>query len=221
MTTPTIPELPQATVANNGDQMLMRQPAGALGTDKRITVEEVRKIDISSLPTLSNPSSSLSGDLLMLQRSGTNYQIRFDQISVPSGTIMWFYRNTSIDGWTIETSAPDTILAVKGGSTYVNGGQTSGTWQQEGVNGGSPGGGLSINQMPRHNHTFRFADSGGSGTRFNLPVRQFNFRSPNFTVGQTSVVGGQNPNNPNEAEPHNHGNTWRPSASVGVLLKKS
>lgn len=221
MTTPTIPELPQATVANNGDQMLMRQPAGSLGTDKRITVEEVRKIDIDSLSTASSPSSSLSGDLFMFQRSGTNYKIRFDQISVPSGTIMWFYRNTTIDGWTIESSAPDTVLAVKGGSEYVNGGVTGGTWQQEGVNGGSPGGGLSISQMPRHDHTFRFADSGGTGAILNRPPREVNPPSPSGIVGVTSIVGGQHSTNPNEAEPHNHGDSWRPSASVGVLLKKS
>ena len=43
---------------------------------------------------------------------------------------MWVYRNNSCEGWRIDTSVTDRVLALKGGSNAydVNGGTNAGTW---------------------------------------------------------------------------------------------
>ena len=40
------------------------------------------------------------------------------------------YRNTAMDGYAIDSSITDRVIAVKGGSTYTAGGATAGTWTQ-------------------------------------------------------------------------------------------
>jgi hypothetical protein len=47
---------------------------------------------------------------------------------VPPGTSMWLYENSPPDGWSLNGAAGDTLLAVKGGSTYTTGGAAAGTW---------------------------------------------------------------------------------------------
>lgn len=43
------------------------------------------------------------------------------------------YRNDQMDGWVIDTSVTDKIIAVKGGSTYTTGGVTAGSWTISGL----------------------------------------------------------------------------------------
>lgn len=43
------------------------------------------------------------------------------------------YRNDQMDGWVIDTSVTDKIIAVKGGSTYTTAGTTAGSWTISGL----------------------------------------------------------------------------------------
>lgn len=213
MSSPTIPDLPVASVANDADQMLIRQPAGALGTDKNVLVSLVRKINVSGLPTLTSPTTAQDSDLFLISRGGVNFQIRHDQVSFRSGTKMWFYHNafTEIGGWSL-VSAGDNLLAVKGGSTYSVGGVELGTWQQEGVGGGSPGGGLSIAQMPSHDH-----DISGAGATAGSGSQVRGWRNPGGSSSSkpwSTLTNGS-------GSPHNHGSSWRPLASVGIICQKN
>lgn len=207
MSSPTIPDLPVATIADDSDQMLLRQPAGALGTDKSVSVEKIRNINVSGLPTLSSPVSAQASDLMLIARGGVNYQIRHDQISFPSGTKMWFYHNAVADiaGWSL-VSAGDSLLAVKGGSTYVSGGQEAGTWQQLDHT-------LTIAQIPSHSHIFRAKEAGQSdksrgGRGSSTGGSDFNY-TENTAIANTGGGGG-----------HNHGSAWRPKSNVGIICVK-
>lgn len=44
---------------------------------------------------------------------------------------MYVYKNSAGDGWTIDSSVTDKVIAIKGGSSYYNttAGQTAGAWQ--------------------------------------------------------------------------------------------
>ncbi|MHC4728794.1 MAG: hypothetical protein ACYS17_16365, partial [Planctomycetota bacterium] len=50
------------------------------------------------------------------------------------------------DGWAIDSSATDRVVAVKGGGTYTTGGATAGTWTISG---------LTENSMNAHSHTLQ------------------------------------------------------------------
>jgi len=47
---------------------------------------------------------------------------------LPSGTEIWIYADSAPDGWTINATPSDELLAVKGGSTYVTGGTAAGSF---------------------------------------------------------------------------------------------
>jgi hypothetical protein len=97
-----------------------------------------------------------------------------DRLNEP-GTKMWFYQNVAPTGWTIDATAADAVLAVKGGSNayYVAGGTQSGTWTQPSHyhSGGShthtftgvdhlhstAGHVLTAGEMPYHNHNTAYS----------------------------------------------------------------
>lgn len=41
---------------------------------------------------------------------------------------LWVYRNAAIEGWAIDSTVTDRVLALKGGTTYTTGGATAGSW---------------------------------------------------------------------------------------------
>jgi len=40
----------------------------------------------------------------------------------------WVYRDSAMDGWSVDSSVTDKVLAVKGGTTYTAGAATAGSW---------------------------------------------------------------------------------------------
>jgi len=134
-----------------------------------------------------------------------------------STTKVWFYQNVAPTGWTIDATAVDAVLAVKGSSgTYaVSGGTQAGTWTQPGHVHTTGDHALTISEMPSHNHFFTriyaYGVSGSYGT----------FVDTNSPNQATSNTGGD--------QTHNHGdtgssgtlNTWRPLAQVGIICVKN
>lgn len=208
----TIPDLPPSSVANDTDQMLLRQPAGGAGVDRRTTVAQIRNIDVANLSTLTSPPNPQAGDNMIIARGGVNHRVQFQHVGFVKGTRMWFFSNSDaqIPGWT-QVSSGDTLLAVKGGSTYTQGGLIQGNWQQTSMS-------LDIQQIPRHRHSVVGTGATfGSGNR--VRGRRSDLSDP-LQFWQTELEGG-NPFQPEgNAVPHNHGNSWRPLASVGIICVK-
>jgi len=203
MSYPTIPDLPVASSVNDSDQLLVRQPAGGAGTDKSATVALIRNLNIAGLPAA--PATPSPADLLIFSQGGTNYQLRFDQVGFVQGVKMWFFHNlyTEVSGWSLFSSG-DTLLAVKGGSTYTVGGVEKGSWQQEDHI-------LTINEMPAHSHN----RESSSDTVSHIGTEYYRSGDPFHSKGffPSSITGG--------SQGHNHGSTWRPKASVGIILEKN
>jgi len=133
-----------------------------------------------------------------------------------STTKVWFYQNVAPTGWTIDVTAADSVLAVKGGSNAynINGGNQAGTWTQPSHIHATADHTLTIPEMPAHTHPERGQGAGQYGGGL------YAYDTPYYTVNTGSTGGGQ---------PHNHGdttsnataNTWRPLANVGIICIKN
>ena len=113
-----------------------------------------------------------------------------------SNTIVWFYLNTAPPGWKVLATGADTVLGVAGGAQAYNvdGGTAGGTWTQ-------PDHTLTIDEMPAHTHSIV---GGSTGTYIEASGTQAG-------SGATGSKGG--------GGAHNHGTTYRVSASVGKLFQ--
>lgn len=152
-------------------------------------------------------------------------------VEIPSGSKVWFWQATAPTGWTIDATAADAVLAVKGGlSSYgVDGGLQAGTWSQPnhthtGLSHSHTTGDhvLTIAEMPAHTHTY---------TKESTPIGH----SGGNSVGVYPATYNTGSTGGNKA--HNHGatstiatdttgasataNTWRPLAQVGIICTKN
>ena len=197
-------DLDLATEALDVDLALIRKNDT---TDYKITVALLRKIDIPGLPVLPNPVQPT--DLMIVSQGGDNCQIPFSDVGFVGGTKAWFFQSTAPTGWTIVPNTGDHLLAVVGGSTYSTGGTAQGTWQQ--VNHA-----LTIGEIPSHTHTITKTKE-NTGSSNNLgPRRGINVEDnadPAMRICTSNATGG--------GGGHNHGNTWRPLANVGLICEKS
>lgn len=205
MTPVQLSDLDPATVADDADLALIRKSGT---TDYRVTVALLRKINVPGLPELAPTANSpVITDLFILSRSGVNSKCQFGAVGFTVGTRIWFHMNAvpvSPAYWQIVPNTGDTLLAVRGGTTYTTGGgATQGTWQQTGYV-------LTTDQMPNHAHTFPVYTS--DTKRISTKVSSVSDGSVTQMTAVTSYIGGN--------QPHNHGNTWRPSASVGIICQK-
>lgn len=142
--------------------------------------------------------------------AGTKFNV-FD-----SGTQLWFYQATAPTGWTILTTLSDCLLGVVNtttGNTYSTAGQVDGSWQQSDHT-------LSEGEMPRHSH-----DIYPISTNLNPPGNAIGFQGQNIvnTVYQTYATDNRKSitQTTGDSQGHNHGNTWRPAAAVGIIAVKN
>ena len=126
----------------------------------------------------------------------------------------WVYRNAACEGWAIDATITDRVLAVKGGAVYITGGTLAGTWQQlDHV--------LIEAEFPAHTHGSGGAHThailynttsqiGGSGS-WGDPYSGSGFGT------STEVEGPHTHTSSGSGEAHNHGLTHRPAAAIGTL----
>jgi hypothetical protein len=119
-----------------------------------------------------------------------------------STTIIWMYLNAAPPGWKVTATGADTILGVAGGAQAynVNGGNPGGTWTQ-------PNHTLTASEMPAHVHTVA-ARTGRSLSSASITNAQITSTDTTYNTGSAGSGGA-----------HNHGTTYRPSASVGKLFR--
>ena len=121
---------------------------------------------------------------------------------IPTGgtTTMWFYLNSAPVGWTEVSDLGDTLLAIKGGTTYTTGAATAGNWEL-------PDHRLITSEMPRHTHSY-------SRTVFeNKRKTATGLCASSYAFIESGPSGGNN-------QPHNHGGEYRPFSVVGILCSK-
>jgi len=117
---------------------------------------------------------------------------------------IWVYLDTAPTGWTYESSIEDQLIAVKGGSEAYNvagGLADKGSWTQ-------PDHTLTTDEIPSHDHILNY--SIGSATGGNLDRIDF--------VGTTAQE--RHVTNTGGGAAHNHGDTYRPQAAVGIIISK-
>ena len=121
----------------------------------------------------------------------------------------WVYRNSAIDGWVVDSSVSDRVLACKGGSIYTTGGAVAGSWTISGVSGASHSHTFTL---PDHTHTLstRQGTTVPGGSVYKILLYYSSTGGIDGTAsGTTSSVGVS----------VNHDSSWRPAAAVGTLQR--
>lgn len=130
---------------------------------------------------------------------------------------VWIYRNSAMDGWAIDSSVEDKVLALKGGTTYTTGAATAGSWTLSGMT-----------VTNSHNHQWYNYDGSShdesynsAGTAVDISVTGNPSGYVHFDVG--SGVGNVNPaadyytTKVGAGEAVGSDATWRAAAAVGTL----
>jgi len=137
-------------------------------------------------------------------------------VEIASGSKVWFWQATAPTGWTIDASAADAVLAVKGGlSSYgVDGGLRAGTWSQLNHTHTTGDHVLTVAEMPAHTHTY---------TKESTPIAHSGGNSVGVypATYNTGSTGGNQAHNHGETGAAAPANTWRPLAQVGIICTKN
>ena len=218
MSTVDMSGLPVATIANNSDVVLLRSGL----TDYQCAVSLIRNINVESLSPIPFGSGDATDKFLLSRVVGgvpSNFNIRFSQVSFPKGTRMWFYNSVAPTSWSIVPNTGDQLLAVKGGSSYTSAGASQGTWQQTSV-------ALTIQQIPNHQHFTRTGNNqSNSNANYLFAAKNPGGTDPLYnSTTSLGIIGGEgdSPTHDNygQCQTHNHGDTWRPLANVGIICNK-
>jgi len=120
---------------------------------------------------------------------------------------MWVYRNDTCEGWEVDSTLTDRVLAIKGGSYGATGGAPVGSWTQ-------PDCTLTLSHMPAG---LAPQIKVGSGSGSSTGVVQSTALFTSIFTSDTSIIGftGGAPG----GAAHNHGTTYRPAAAVGTMQK--
>jgi hypothetical protein len=187
----------------------------------------------SSFSGASAPSNNVAGQLFF-DTANTILKIRNTANSAWIGimyatalTKIWVYSNLAEDGWDIDDSITDRVLAIKGGSQAydANGGTLGGSWQQPShiltaaENAIHTHSGTTAGRSQNHTHTSAFsAGSAGASPK----------ALGNFGTGTTNVTSGNSSQNHTHTytttsqsgtggSAHDHGLVYRPQAAIGTL----
>lgn len=220
---------PASTIDPANDFLLVRQGT----SDRKATVGQVSETVFSRYAITGTPLTPT--DVLLFGRNNgsgvyQNFTINPQQIGFLFGTACWFFQDTAPLGWTIIPGTGDrvlgTILAGGAINTYNTVG-LQGNWQQQDVD-GVPGQGLSIQQIPNHQHWGQF------GQNQSNPNAQYIHGARNLPSGGDprygntvilGIIGGAGDSAGHDSFGaclgHSHGSTWRPSACTGNICQKT
>lgn len=129
---------------------------------------------------------------------------------------IWVYRDSAIDGWAIDSSVSDKVLALKGGTTYTTGGvSTGGSWKVSGITAENES--THTHQVSAHDHgaATGYASISGLGESY------FQTYADTGTNKHTHTISSQAAANTASTVAHTHtisqDSTWRVAASTGTL----
>jgi hypothetical protein len=117
---------------------------------------------------------------------------------------VWIYRNAAMDGWAIDSSVTDKVLALKGGSTYTAGAASAGSWT------------FSSHTHQWHDSVSAADDRSYDSSGVSTPLVWGGSVTENHIYADNTSGNGLNADFWVKAEPATDG-TWRPAASVGTL----
>jgi len=213
----TIPDLDPATVIDfNNDEVILRQGIN----DRRATLDQITNFRLQNYPTL--PGQILATDVILIGRNDglgayDNYIADPRRLGFLVGVSMYFYCDTNQAPlfWQNLPSLGNRVLAVKanaasnggisggGNSAYTNWG-LQGNWLL-------PDHQLTVAEMPNHRHEINGA--GATAGTGNLVRGYRESNSQSSKLWNTKSTGGDSN--------HNHGNTFRPLAAVGLICIKN
>jgi hypothetical protein len=132
---------------------------------------------------------------------------------------IWVYRNDAMDGWMVDSSVSDRVLAFKGGTTYTTGGAGAGSWTHG-----------HADTFGDHNHqwyaytstsvTAKSYDSAGAPQNISTAVLA---SGPNYHIagarntGDYIILGSRYTAKSTSPGSVTDNTAWRPLASVGTL----
>lgn len=129
-----------------------------------------------------------------------------------AGRKLWIYEETTAVpyGWVLMATS-DVVLAIKGGSTYLAGGTTYGDWQITGFAHTHGAGTYYFNDY--HTHYVGsleppYAGPFGPYGEQSGYIPDYQGSNPNYLSGTLASGGSQD-------------SSWRPSACVGIIIKKT
>jgi hypothetical protein len=163
----------------------------------------------------SDPGGLLSGleGVIWWDSTKKNFKGRSDSawralLSASTAFKLWVYLNAADDGWVVDSSVADMVLALKGGATYTTGADTAGSWQVSGLT------------RAEHSHTdgtYKANHSHGM-TRIQSYLGGWPDTIQDCPVStdptNADITGASGPQSNATI---NSNETWRPEAAVGTL----
>ena len=94
-------------------------------------------------PVVGQPWFDTTNKILKIRNAGDTawLGVMYGSTSVKT----WIYANAAADGWVVDSTVTDKVLALKGGTTYTTGGATAGSWTISGI--------AHTHTGPSHTHT--------------------------------------------------------------------
>jgi len=131
-----------------------------------------------------------------------------------TNTKIWIFEEIARNGWKIDTTVYDVVLALKGGSNdyNVSGGTQAGTWTTSNHT-------LVEDEIPTHDHgetgahTHAILVTTGGSYHYGTTSQT----SAGHVTKNTNIGGAHTHASVGSNSSHNHGLSWRPLASVGTL----
>jgi hypothetical protein len=129
---------------------------------------------------------------------------------------IWVYRNAAMEGWAIDATPSDKVLALKGGATYTAGAAAAGSWTVSGLTNAAEL--THTHTGPSHAHAGSSAGASASGLwpvagSADYGLGDSHTHPVTITADGTGATGA--------GSSHNHvissDATWRIAASVGTL----